>query len=111
MQISVTSNGRVSIFSIAGRLDSVSCAELEQRVDAWLAQGEPWLVMDLQDLGYISSAGLRIVLTTAKKIQARNGSFCLARPQAAVGEVLEVSGFSTIIPLAPDLESALERVR
>ena len=69
------------------------------------------LVLDLNGLEYISSAGLRVILSAAKKMKARNGKLGLSRLQPRVREVFQVSGFSSIIPVFETLPAALDAVR
>ena len=65
------------------------------------------LLIDLSDLEYISSAGLRALLVTAKRIRKESGKMCLCGLKENVMEVFEISGFSAIFDSAVTEEEAL----
>ena len=96
--------------SVDGRMDAVSAPEFETKLEAWIDEGDNVFIIDLSELDYISSAGLRSILATAKKLKAKKGDILLAALQDAVKEVFEISGFSSIIPIYDSMEAALEAV-
>ena len=90
-----------------GRLDAVTSPMLEKDLTDLMAGGERFFVMDLADLDYISSAGLRSILVVVKRLKERQGKLVLASLKSVVREVFEISGFSTIIPIFESVDSAL----
>ena len=72
----------------------------------WSTQGPKKVVIDASDLDYISSAGLRVILTTAKKAKAAGGGLTIACARANVKEVLTVSGFDSIFGLHDSVDAA-----
>ncbi|MBN2439409.1 MAG: STAS domain-containing protein [Deltaproteobacteria bacterium] len=111
MEIAVTQESTVTVFSITGRLDALSAPDVEAKLNQWLEQNETRLVIDLEGLNYISSAGLRILLSVAKKMKARGGVLFLARLQAGVKQVFDISGFTAIIPIYETVGAALEAAK
>lgn len=111
MEIIYSQDQGITTFSVAGRLDALTVQELEKKVEQWLSQGESALVIDFEKLEYISSAGLRVLLATAKKMKARNGKMCLAKLQSNVKEVFDISGFSSIIPIFDTLGAARDAAK
>jgi len=111
MEIVVTNESDIFIFSIQGRLDAVSVPELEERLNQWFEQSETKLIFDLDRLDYISSAGLRVFLTTAKKMKARGGKLCMARLRENVKNVFTISGFITLIPAFDTLGAAQDAIK
>ena len=99
-------NGR-QIVEISGRLDSVTSGELEKKGLELVAGGAVKMVMDLAETDYISSAGLRTLLTLAKAARAKGGSLALCRPKSDVRHVITLSGFEQILTVHPDLAGAL----
>jgi anti-anti-sigma factor len=97
----------VVIVAIKGRLDAGSSPDLEREIEKVMAEGENRLILDLAELNYISSAGLRIILAGAKKLKAKQGGLSIASLQSMVKEVFEVSGFSSIIPTFDSPDQAL----
>ena len=65
------------------------------------------LIINLSQTNYVSSAGLRIFLATAKKLTAKQGVFKLCAPNDVVKEVLDISGFSSILDVKATEEDAI----
>jgi anti-anti-sigma factor len=97
-------------FDLIGRLDGSTADAFERRLEASLAQGAHRVVLNCAQLNYLSSAGLRILLAYAKKIQRAQGRLCLAALQPAVGVVLETAGFFAFLAHQPSVDEALNRV-
>ncbi|MEO5335748.1 MAG: STAS domain-containing protein [Magnetospirillum sp. WYHS-4] len=95
------------VVELNGRLDSNTCKPVEDRLVALLDGGTQALVLDFTGLEYISSAGLRVLLVTAKRMKAAQGrlSICAIRPE--VREVFEISGFSKIFSIFPSRVEAV----
>lgn len=93
-----------------GRLDSASSPELERLLGEHIDAGVDRVVLDLSDLAYTSSAGLRVVLVAGKKLRPLDGRLILAGMREAVREVFEVSGFLALFEFAPNLEAALQKM-
>ena len=96
---------QLSIVYASGEIDAVTCSKLEETLDDLIARGEKWIVLDLKEVRYISSAGLRVLLVTTKKLHG-NGRFALSRMQEEVKGILEMTGFTNIIDTHDDLEAA-----
>jgi len=96
------------IVAVTGRMDAVTAPEFESRLLNWINAGETHLVVDFGGLEYISSAGLRSILTIAKNLKTRQGHMALCVLQDTVKEVFEISGFSTIIPVFESIDAAIK---
>jgi anti-sigma B factor antagonist len=68
------------------------------------------MLIDLSETDYVSSAGLRIFLATAKKITANGGQVKLSNPNAVVREILDISGFSTILDVKDTKSEAISAI-
>jgi len=110
MEISKRREKDVLVISLKGRLDAVTSPVLEKELADLMAGGERFLVMDLGDLDYISSAGLRSILVAVKRLKEKQGKLLLASLKGVVREAFEISGFSTIIPIFESVDSALSSV-
>ncbi len=95
---------------VKGRMDVLSAPEFEKKMEAWIEDGELNFIIDFGELVFISSAGLRSILITAKKLEAKNGKIMLSSPKDAVKKVFEISGFKALIPIYESTEAALEQV-
>lgn len=91
----------------AKRIDSSTAKSFEEQANALLDAGSKKVVIDFSDLDYISSAGLRVVLTTAKRAKAAGGALTLCGVHDNVKEVIEVSGFDSIFGVHDGVDAAL----
>ncbi len=89
--------GPSALFALDGRLDTTTAPELEKELKASL-DGVTALTLDLLKLEYISSAGLRVLLS-AQKIMNRQGSMKLIHVNETIMEIFEVTGFSEILTI------------
>ena len=108
MDITTKNEDKALIVSVNGRMDAVTASDFENALTEFIGQGNSSLVIDFSDLDYISSAGLRSILSTAKKMKGMEGKLFLANLKEVVKEVFDISGFSAIIPIYDSVETALE---
>lgn len=95
MEINKTlENGKAEV-KISGRIDTVSSPLLEQELNEILSQTDE-IVLDFEDVEYISSAGLRILLVLTKLLKAKDGKLKLINVQKVVKDVFEITGFDNI---------------
>lgn len=97
MTITKTQNGTDLTIALTGRLDTTTAPELEQEAAKTL-DGITALTIDLNGLEYISSAGLRVLLSMQKKMSMQ-GTMVVVGAQEAVREVFEITGFCDILTL------------
>ena len=94
-----TDNG-VLILSAQGRIDSTNAPQAEAEIEALRAsEAHTSAILDLEDLEYISSAGLRVLLKYHKQM-SRKGGMTISNINELVQEVLDVTGFTEIITIA-----------
>ena len=93
LTINATKQNAALELKLDGRLDTVTAPQLQETIQEQL-DGVHDVVMDCADLSYVSSAGLRVLLTTRKAIQ---GELILRKVAPAVLEVLEITGFVDIL--------------
>ena len=86
-----------AVFSLEGRLDTVTAPELEKALKESL-EGVSELTLDFEWLDYISSAGLRVLLSV-QKLMSKQGSMKLRRVGETIMEIFEVTGFSDILTI------------
>ncbi|SAL35750.1 Putative anti-sigma factor antagonist BtrV [Caballeronia cordobensis] len=101
--------GDVLVVSLEGALNSMNAAQVEAEVQRRLDQGTNQLLFDLGALGYISSAGLRVVLIAAKRLRQSAGRLVLCGMHDQIREAFEISGFLNILDVADTRACALER--
>lgn len=106
MKMSVTDSGAFSKISLNGKLDAGSSAEAETSLFDAIAKGNGKLALDLTGLEYVSSAGLRVMLVAAKRIQQRGGKLALYGLNGNVREVFDISGFTAVFKIFQDEAAA-----
>ena len=109
MPIKIRQQGTTTIVAIEGRLDTTNYAAFEAEARALLDNGSRLFVFDCAALSYVSSAGLRALLSLRKRSQAAGLRLRLCSLQPTVCQVFEISGFTGIFELYPTLEEALSR--
>lgn len=97
LNISKNANGSSLEVALEGRLDTSTAPELEEALKDSL-EGVTELTLDLKSLEYISSAGLRVLLST-QKIMNKQGSMVIANASEEVKEIFDVTGFSDILTI------------
>ena len=90
-------NGSDAVVTLEGRLDTTTAPQLETELKSFM-DSLTSLVFDFEKLEYISSAGLRVLLT-AQKVMSKQGSMKLVHVQDDVNEIFEVTGFSDILTI------------
>jgi anti-anti-sigma factor len=95
------------VITLAGRIDANSAKELEQQTKSWIDDGEKKLVLDFSSVDFISSAGLRVILLTAKKLEPVQGKVKLCGLNSTLRDVFEISGFSKLFVIVPGVAEAL----
>jgi anti-anti-sigma factor len=108
MQLSSKEEKGAVIATIKGRVDAVTAPELEKQLTELIDTGKNILITDLGELEYISSAGLRVILSTAKKLKTNQGDLILTGLHGTVKEVFEISGFISIFKIFDTAEAALD---
>ncbi|TAJ73449.1 MAG: anti-sigma factor antagonist [Phenylobacterium sp.] len=106
MQINEETRGDVLVVAATGRLDSGSAGELEAVLPARV-QTHDKVILDLAEVPYVSSAGLRVMLIGAKAARAKGHKLVLTGLAQTVREVFDISGFTSIFAIEADVESAL----
>ncbi len=97
MKITSTKNESALNIAVEGRLDTITSPELEAELNASL-EGVKELTLDLENLEYLSSAGLRVLLL-AQKQMAKQGSMKVIHVNETIQEIFEVTGFSDILTI------------
>jgi len=106
MNVTIKKEGDISILSFVGSLDTNTSKKAENEINGLLEEGNVKLLIDLINLDYISSSGLRILLSTSKKLKTLKGEMRIYGLNETVNEVFEISGFTMIFNVFKTLEEA-----
>lgn len=109
MEIATAREENAVIVSVKGKIDAVTAPEFEESLAGMIAAGEIVFLMDFSGLEYISSAGLRSILSTAKQLKHKNGTIAFCGLKGPVKDVFKISGFGTIFKISETREEALKQ--
>lgn len=109
MNIVQETHGQVLLIAPSGRLDSETAGELELVLHDAQSAGRRHFVIDMAAVSYVSSAGLRVLLALAKRLDGGVGSVRLCAMNASVKQVFDIAGFTEMFALFPSRKVALDR--
>jgi anti-anti-sigma factor len=99
--------GDTCVVTAKGRLDGGASTAFTDRIGGLIASPNPKLLIDFSGVDFVTSAGLRAVLVLVKKVKSAGGSFALCGVQASVREVLDITGFTSMISIHPERAAAI----
>jgi len=107
VNIEVVKSDHVTVLKAAGRVDSTTAFQLGEALTSELNAGQYQLVVDLADVDYMSSAGLRELVNAYRDAKKAEGDLRLVRPSHRVQQILEMAGLDTIFQIFGRVEDAL----
>ncbi|NCC25535.1 MAG: anti-sigma factor antagonist [Deltaproteobacteria bacterium] len=110
MDIKTSKKGIATVVMVSGRMDAVTAPDFEKRCSELIDSGDLALAIDLENLEYISSAGLRSILATGKKIKGAGGQIVFCSLAGMVKEVFDISGFASIFPVYGTQDEAVAKL-
>jgi anti-anti-sigma factor len=110
MEISLTMIGAIPVFHITGRLDVLTAPELEERLTPLKEEGCLGAVFDCEGLEYVSSAGLRVFLTSLRLLRTRGGGIVFTHLSPAVKDLFDLAGLAELFAEEPSVEAAAARL-
>ena len=108
MEIQTAKEMNTVVVSVKGKIDAVTAPDFEKAIADMIAQGENVFLFNFSGLEYISSAGLRSILVTAKQLKPKGGTILFCGLKGAVKDVFKISGFGTIFKMFETQEDALK---
>lgn len=106
MDIHTQATDGIVLHRLKGRLDNAAMGKAEGAILGSFAGPAPRVILDMRDVAYVSSAGLRVVLMAAKRAKVSDGRLALFGLPAAVQEVFDISGFSKILAICAEEDDA-----
>lgn len=107
MEITTTNQGDIDIVSLTGELDTNTSSDAEGRLNKLRSNGSKKILLNFENLDFISSAGLRVLLANAQELKNAGGELRVCHLNADVKEVFDISGFSTLLNVFDDKDGAL----
>lgn len=110
MDLTTERNDNVLSVDVTGRIDGSTAVAFEEAIRNALDESDRAMIMDFGEVGYISSAGLRVILLTAKSLQSQDGKLLLCGLSEPIREVFKISGFDKLLPIHATKADALASV-
>ena len=107
--IDITSRdeGDIKVVVIEGKLNTGASPDAEDFINELIDDGATKILLNLEDLDFISSTGLRVILATGKRLLAVGGKLVLCNPNQTVADVFRMSGFNQMFSVLDTEEEAL----
>jgi anti-sigma B factor antagonist len=102
-----TQIGDKVVLHVVGRMDAENAAQFEGQCDSCISEGTTKLVVDLGDLSYVSSMGLRSFVAIAQKLKNKGGELRICRLTGLVKQVFEITRLNQLFPMYESVESAV----
>jgi anti-anti-sigma factor len=107
MDLLIKEYKRVAAVQPKGRLDSNTAPELEAALIKLQSDGRIHIVLDLSEIEFLSSAGLRVMVSTMKNLRKSSGDLAVAAPNARAREVLRLAGLDSVFSIYETREAAI----
>jgi anti-sigma B factor antagonist len=107
MEIQINDHKRVSVVAITGRVDGSTAGEFEAALTSLTDAGKFNIILDMSDVDFVSSAGLRVLVNTRKVVNSAGGKILLAEPSQQVIDTLDIAGLDVLFEQFEDRETAI----
>ena len=108
MDISEDRKADLVILALSGKLDATTAKTFEDRILGVINSGTQRLVVDLSQLDYVSSSGLRVLILAAKRLQTVGGKIVLCSMKDQVRQVFDLAGFSSMLSIYGSRDEAIK---
>ena len=110
MDISEDRKADLVILALSGKLDATTAKTFEDRILGVINGGTQRLVVDLSQLDYVSSSGLRVFILAAKRLQTVDGKIVLCSMKDHVRQVFDLAGFSSMLSIYASRDEAIKSI-
>jgi anti-anti-sigma factor len=107
MDIKQEVNEKAIILSLSGRLDTLNFPLLDNEMTALIGKKQKDIILDCQDMDYVSSSGLRVLLKSLKQAKAAGGRFVICSLQPQITQIFKISGFDHLFEIFTTKNQAL----
>jgi anti-anti-sigma factor len=98
---------RVAVIGVDGRIDTATAPQFEEKVEDLISKGNFNMVLDFSGVEFLSSSGLRVMVTTRKRLREMGGDIVLAEPSERASDSLEIAGLDKLFKAFPNREEAI----
>jgi anti-anti-sigma factor len=110
MEALVEEKGDVVVVRVQGRLDAASSPQLEKRLNAIVESGHFKMILNLSGVDYLSSAGMRLMLSVSKKLKHLEGKVVACSLNDEVMDVIKMAGFHQVLEIYPSEEESFNHI-
>lgn len=109
LRISIEEIEQKIVLRLEGRLDATSAPHLEKKLNSLIEEKRNTVLLDFQRVEYLSSAGLRLLLSATKKFKSQKGELILFSVGEEAGGIIKMAGFDRILNICSNEKEALQR--
>ena len=110
MKIEHFQKNDVDVLSVSGRIDATTSPDFESRLTEVASSAQAGVVLDFDQIDYVSSAGLRVLLVGVRALGGSSHALVVARPSDNVKEVITLTGFHKLLTICPSMDEAFAAV-
>src|SRR5262245_26010659 len=110
MEITERRTAEIVTLSLSGRLDTTTAKVFEEKILTRIESGDRRIVIDLAQVDYISSAGLRVFILAAKRLNSANGKMVLCALKDPVKEMFDIAGFLAVFSIYVSHDEAIKQL-
>lgn len=110
MEAQVEEKGDVVVVRVKGRLDAASSPQLEKKINSIIESGHFKLLLNFEGVDYLSSAGMRLMLSISKKLKHLEGKVVACNLNDEVMDVIKMAGFHQVLELYPSEEEGFNHL-
>lgn len=107
MEVGTTSHKRCSVVTVSGRVDSNTAPTFEEALKSVIEGGQRNVILELGDVEFMSSAGLRAMVSALKACKSGGGKLVVASPSNRVAEVMQLAGLTSLFTVFDDVTTAV----
>ena len=99
-------DNNIRLIKLIGRLDILGTGQIETKMAGYCSEDNTRVILDLAEVDFLASIGIRLIVLTAKSVRSRGGRLVILNPIPDVQSVLDITGIPSIIPIYQHQESA-----
>jgi anti-sigma B factor antagonist len=107
MEITTRDHKRASVIKVTGRVDSNTSPEFDAKLKEYINSGRVHIVIEMDETDFLSSAGVRALISAQKAAKPKGGQVVLSRPSDKVKDVLKLAALESLFPVFDDTEEAV----
>jgi len=110
MEITTRDYSHANVIRVVGRVDASTAPDFEAKLNEYIHAGKVRLVVEMDATDFLSSAGVRTLISAQKNLKPRGGRLAIAQPSQRVSDVLDLAGMRPLFPIFDTTEAAIAEV-